>query len=86
MAFDTPDTAVYQVRRRHRNEEVREVIPRDYPGVLGTDRGKSYDAKELAGVRQQKCLAHLLRNLSEVLEHKRFRARSFALRKSSGGG
>ena len=79
MAFDTPETAVYQIRRRHRNEEVREVIPSHYAGVLGTDRGKSYDAKELARVRQQKCLSHLLRNLSDVLEHKRFRARWFSL-------
>jgi transposase len=79
MTFTTPDTAVYQIRRRHRNEEVREVIPGDYAGVLGSDRGKSYDAKELAGVRQQKCLAHVLRNLSEVLEHKRGRGRGFAL-------
>ena len=79
MTFTTPDTAVYQVRRRHRNDEVREVIPADYAGVLCTDRGKSYDAQELAAVRQQKCLAHVLRNLSEVLEGKRFRARGFAL-------
>lgn len=77
MTFTTPDTAVYQVRRRHRNAEVREVIPGDYRGVLCTDRGKSYDARELAGVRQQKCLCHILRNVSEVLEGKRFRARWF---------
>lgn len=79
MAFETRDTAVYQVRRRHRNEEVREVIPADYAGVLCADRGKSYDARELTSVRQQKCLAHLLRNLSELLGGKRFRARWFAL-------
>lgn len=42
-----------------------------------SDRGKSYDARELAGVRQQKCLAHVLRNLSEVLAGKRFRGRWF---------
>jgi len=78
MTFDTPEMVVYQVRRRHRNEEVREVIPGDWAGVLGCDRGKSYDARELAGVRQQKCLGHILHNLSEVLERKRFRARWFA--------
>lgn len=78
MTFTTEDTAVYQVRRRHRNEEVREVLPSDYAGVLCSDRGKSYDAKELAGVRQQKCLAHVLRNLAEVREEKRGRGRWFA--------
>lgn len=36
-----------------------------------SDRGKSYDSKELADVAQQKCLAHLLGNVSEVVESKR---------------
>src|SRR3954447_19703690 len=45
-----------------------------------TDRGKSYDAAELAGVRQQKCLAHVLRSLSEVLATKARGARRFAKR------
>ena len=30
MAFETEDATVYQVRGRHRNEEVREVVPGDY--------------------------------------------------------
>lgn len=66
MAFVTPSFSVYQIRSRHRNEEVRELIPADYGGVVVCDRGKSYDAKELAGVAQQKCLAHLIRNVAEV--------------------
>jgi hypothetical protein len=77
MAFETDETTVYQVRPRHRNEEVREVVPGDYPGVMVTDRGRSYDAQALSQVRQQKCLAHLLRSISEVVETKRGRARSF---------
>ena len=70
MAFDTPASTVYQIRRRHRNEEVRELIPADYRGVMGTDRGKSYDAEKLLGVAQQKCIPHIQRNLDEVLENK----------------
>ena len=38
MAFETDDATVYQVRGRHRNEEVREVVPGDYAGVMVTDR------------------------------------------------
>jgi hypothetical protein len=49
MGFDTDQATVYQIRDRHRNEEVREIIPAGYKGVLVTDRGKSYDAAELAG-------------------------------------
>ena len=47
MAFETDDATVYQVRSRHRNEEVREVVPGDYGGVMVTDRGRSYDAQAL---------------------------------------
>lgn len=57
MAFETEEVTVYQIRDRHRNEEVREVVPEDYEGVLCTDRGRSYDAEELSSVRQQKCIA-----------------------------
>src|ERR687892_55247 len=42
MAFDTYQATVYQVRPRHRHQEVQEVIPRNYQGVMGTDRGRSY--------------------------------------------
>ena len=34
MAFETDEATVYQVRPRHRNEEVRELIPSDYGGVM----------------------------------------------------
>lgn len=79
MVFVSEQSTVYQIRARHRNEEVREVIPGDYAGVMGTDRGKSYDAEEFTAVAQQKCLGHLQRNLTEVLETKKGRAREFGL-------
>ena len=76
MAFETDDATVYQVRGRHRNEEVREVVPGDYAGVMVTDRSRSYDARALSGVRQQKCLAHVLRSISEVVQTKVGRGRT----------
>ena len=82
MAFETDDATVYQVRGRHRNEEVREVVPGDYAGVMVTDRARSYDARALSGVRQQKCLAHVLRSISEVVQTKVGRGRSFGKRLS----
>ena len=80
MTFDTDQTTVFQIRPRHRNQEVRELIPADYAGVMVTDRGKSYDAEALSDVKQQKCLDHLKENINEVLEHKAGRARSFGLK------
>src|SRR3954451_25336865 len=77
MIFVTDTATVFQVRPRHRNEEVREVIGDAYAGVLVTDRGKSYDAKELAAVKQQRCIPHALRSIKGVLETKQGRARHF---------
>jgi transposase len=56
MAFVNQSLSVYQIRPRHRNEEVRELIPADFAGVMICDRGRSYDATELEEVAQQKCL------------------------------
>jgi transposase len=78
MAFVNPLLSVYQIRSRHRNEEVRELMPADFAGVLVCDRGRSYDAAELEAVSQQKCLAHLIRNADQVAEQKTGRARHFA--------
>ena len=77
MVFVTDTATVFQIRPQHRNEEVREVIGDAYAGVLVTDRGKSYDAKELESVPQQKCLLHALRSIHAVLETKQGRARHF---------
>ena len=73
--FETDRAAVYQIRRQHRNEEVRELIPSDHGGVIITDQGKSYDAGKFEAVEQQKCLGHIRRNIAEVLETKQGRAR-----------
>src|ERR687892_1440590 len=80
MAFDTNQATVYQVRPRHRHQEVQEVVPRNYQGVMGTDRGRSYEDKSFRRVKQQKCLAHLQRTLSDVLARKKGRARDLAER------
>lgn len=77
MAFETDTVSVYQIRPRHRHEEVQEVIPANYDGVMVTDRGRSYDAQAFDAVRQQKCLAHVQRSISDVLEAKAGRARDF---------
>ena len=75
MAFDTDEVTVYQVRPRHRHQEVQEVVPVDYQGVMVTDRGHSYEAHSFRKNRQQKCLAHLQKTLSVLLEKKKGRAR-----------
>ena len=83
MACDTEEATVYQIRSQHRHEEVQEVIPPDYEGVMVTDRGRSYDAHAFDAVPQQKCLAHMLRSISDVLQTKKGRARDFGERLKS---
>jgi hypothetical protein len=80
MVFETATATVYQIRSRHRHQEVQEVIPADYQGVMVTDRGRSYEARAFAEVLQQKCLAHILRTIHEVLQTKKGRARDFGER------
>ena len=79
MVFDTDEATVYQIRPQHRNQEVRELVPSDYDGKMVTDRGPSYDAKELDEVKQQKCNAHVLRSIDAVLDKKKGNARTFGL-------
>ncbi len=45
-----------------------------------TDRGRSYDDSSFDGVAQQKCLSHVLRSVSSVLEVQKGRARDFGER------
>jgi uncharacterized protein YukE len=77
MAFDTDPQTVYQIRPQHGNQQVRELIPGDYRGTLVTDRFSSYEAQELAGVAQHKCLSPLIRNVAEVVQSKTGRAKVF---------
>jgi transposase len=77
MTFVADTTTPYQAREQHRNEEVRERIPSDYAGAMITDRGKSYDAGELAAVKRQICPAHVRRSIAEVVDAKAGESRWF---------
>ena len=78
MGFFTHSTAVYQVRHQHRHQEVLEVLGTGFAGMLGTDRGSSYEAHEMDEMQMQKCLSHILKNLSAVEETKTGRAKTFS--------
>lgn len=78
--YDTDAASLYEILRHYTNEAVRRVITEAYPGVLIGDRARVFDARSLEAVRQQKCMSHVLRSLSEVVEKKKGRARDFGLR------
>ena len=77
MGFFTADTAYYQIRYRHRHQEVLEVLRPGIKRLIGTDRGTSYEASVFDEEEMQKCLSHLLKNLSEVEKNKTGRAKHF---------
>lgn len=64
--FRSLDTVVFKVNERHTNTELRAGLGKAFEGVLVCDRFKVYDSQTLTGVRQQKCLSHLIRNADEV--------------------
>jgi len=80
MGFFTTDTAYYQIRYRHRHQEVLEVLRPGVKRKIGTDRGPSYEACAFDGEEIQKCLSHLMKNLSEVGKKKTGRAKAFTSR------
>jgi transposase len=80
MGFFSQRLAVYQIRRRHRHDEVREMLGVDFGGLLGTDRGPSCDAGALDEIPMQKCLSHLLKNISQAEEGKTGEALRFMQR------
>jgi hypothetical protein len=77
MGFFTSQIAYYQIRLKHRHQEVIEVLGEYFAGILITDRGSSYCAQALLSWLKQKCLAHLLKNCSQVHHTKKGRAREF---------
>ncbi len=76
MGFGTKDTAYFQIRPRHRAKEVAEVIDGAFQGVITTDRSPTYDARIFEAVDKQKCLSHILQNLSKLEKKTWGRAKS----------
>jgi transposase len=80
MTAVSKNAVVFQIRSRHKAKEVLEMIPSSYQGVKGTDRFKSYNVPAFAGVKQQKCLHHIIKNLKAELESLKGRARDYPLK------
>ena len=65
-AFRSADTVLFRANLQHTNVELRDGLGQNFVGILICDRFSTYDSRVLEGVRQQKCLAHLIRNADEV--------------------
>jgi hypothetical protein len=76
--FTNTQITVYTIAPARDHEVVLTILGREFRGILVADSFRAYDAAALADWLQQKCVAHLLRNLHDLLESKQGRARQFA--------
>jgi transposase len=76
--FTNQDITVYTIRQSRGHEVVLDILGQEFKGVLVSDCFLAYDAKALADWLKQKCVGHLLRNLSEIEASKTGRAVCFA--------
>jgi transposase len=82
-----PRGTVYTIDGRRSHEVVVEVLGPEFSGVWVTDGFRAYDHRALADWPQQKCFAHLLRELGRLQREKKRGAVRFpaAWSGSSGG-
>jgi hypothetical protein len=64
--FTNQETTVYTIRRSRGHGVVVDILGAEFAGILNSDCFLAYDAKALDDWLKQKCLGHLLRNLSEI--------------------
>lgn len=64
--FTNRETTVYTIRHSRGHDVVVDILGAEFAGVLNSDCFLAYDAKALNDWLKQKCVGHLLRNLSEI--------------------
>lgn len=77
--FTNQQLTVYAIDERRSHEVVVRILGREFRGILHSDCFSAYDHAELSAWLQQKCLAHLLKDLKQMKEAKGGRALQFAV-------
>ncbi len=65
--FRSESVALFTINKQHTRHEILNTLGKDFAGVLIADRFKVYDSHDLEHLQHQKCLAHILRNISDVI-------------------
>jgi len=76
--FGNSENTFYRIEATRGHDVVVDVLGKDFAGVLSSDRAKAYDHKDLKNWLKQKCIAHLLRNLSDLEQKQQRGALRFA--------
>jgi len=72
--FTNQEVSVYAIRDNRSSDVVLDVLGEEFQGILASDCFLAYDEKRLAAWLKQKCVGHLLRELSEMRADKTGRA------------
>ena len=76
--FTNQDITVYTICTSRGHEVVLDILGQEFKGILVSDCFLAYDAKALEEWLKQKCIGHLLNDLSEIEANKTGRAVCFA--------
>jgi transposase len=72
--FTNQEVSVYAIRDNRSSDVVIDILGQEFQGILASDCFLAYDEKRLADWLKQKCVGHLLRELSEMKADKTGRA------------
>jgi transposase len=72
--FTNQEVSVYAIRDNRSSDVVIDILGQEFHGILASDCFVAYDEKRLADWLKQKCVGHLLRELSEMKASKSGRA------------
>lgn len=76
--FTNQEVTVYTIAHNRSHDVVVEILGQAFEGVLTSDCFTAYDHKDLADWLKQKCVGHLLKNLSDIENQKTRGAVRFA--------
>lgn len=76
--FTNQEVTVYTIANNRSHDVVVEILGQAFEGVLASDCFTAYDHKDLADWLKQKCVGHLLKNLSDIENQKTRGAVRFA--------
>ena len=76
--FTNQEVTVYAIKDNRSHDVVVEILGQAFQGVLVSDCFTAYDHQELANWLKQKCVGHLLKNLSDIEDQKTGGAVRFA--------
>ena len=69
--FDTPDYSLFKIDKSRGSKVLEEMLGKDFAGIIGADYWGAYRKySRLFDVRMQYCMAHLIRDIRFLAEHK----------------